>query len=76
LRPARRGRARLAARLIAARDAGGVVIDGDQQPTVQSLADTVANLTAGFRDLVWALDEGATITVDAAWAEGADGGEG
>ena len=51
-------------------------IDGDERATVRSLADAVTTLTVGLRDLVGALDEGATITVDAAWAEAADGGEG
>jgi hypothetical protein len=68
--------ARLAARLTAARDAFGLVIDGDERPTVQSLADAVMTLMAGFRDLVGALGEGATITVDATWAEAVDGVKG
>jgi hypothetical protein len=45
-------------------------------PTVQSLADSVTTLTAGFSDLVEALDEGAAIVVDAAWAEGSGDYEG
>ena len=65
--------ARLAARLTAARGAVLLVIDSDERPTVRSLADAVTTLTAGFRDLVGALDEGATIAVDPAWAEGPDG---
>lgn len=68
--------ARLAARLTAARDAVAFVLEDDQRPTVQSLAEAVTTLTAGFRHLVGALDEGATITVDASWAEAAGGGEG
>ncbi len=67
---------RLAARLIVARDAAGLVVDGDEPPSVQSLADAVMTLTVGFGDLVGALGEGATITVDAMWAETADGAEG
>ncbi|MEX0985014.1 MAG: hypothetical protein WD096_08190 [Actinomycetota bacterium] len=68
--------ARLAARLIAARDAARVVVDGDRHPTVPSLADAASTLTAGFGDLVTALDEAAVIVVDAEWAEAADDGEG
>lgn len=68
--------ARLSARLLAARDAAGVVVNGDELPTVQSLADAVTTLTAGFSDLVQALDEGAAIVVDAAWAEASGGDEG
>jgi hypothetical protein len=68
--------ARLAARLIAARDVAGLVVHGDQGSTGRSLAEAVTTLTTGFTDLVGALDEGATITVDAAWAEATDRGEG
>lgn len=60
---------RLATRLTAAHDAGRLVVDGDEPRTVLSLADAVMTLTAGFTDLVAALGEGATITVDAAWAK-------
>ncbi len=60
------GGARLAARLTAAHGAGRLVIDSDERPTVRSLADAVTTLTAAFRDLVAALAEGSTITVDAA----------
>ena len=67
---------RLAARLTAAQGASRLVIVGDERRTVRSLADAVTTLTAGFRDLVGALGEGATITVDAAWAEVPDGDEG
>jgi hypothetical protein len=65
--------ARLAARLTAALGAVRLVIDSDERPTVGSLADAVTTLTAGFRDLVGVLDEGATITVDPTWAEAPDG---
>jgi hypothetical protein len=65
----------LAARLTAARDAGRLVIGGDERPTVQSLADAVMALTSGFSDLVGALAEGAMITVDAAWAEASGGAD-
>jgi hypothetical protein len=64
---------RLAASLIAARDAAGTAAHGDRPLTVPSLADAVSTLTAGFRDLVAALDGASTIVVDAAWAEAADG---
>lgn len=64
------GGMRLAARLIAARDAAGRMVDGDPQPTVQSLASAASALTAAFGDLVVALDEAAAIVVDPAWAEG------
>ena len=65
--------ARLAAQLTAAHGAVRLVIDSDEPATVGSRADAVTTLTAGFRDLVGALDEGATITVDPAWAEAPDG---
>jgi len=68
--------ARLAARLIGADGAARLVIDSDERPTVASLADAVTTLTTGFSDLVGALGEGASITVDAVWAEASDGDEG
>lgn len=68
--------ARLAARLTAAHGAVRLVIDSDEPATVGSLAAAVTTLTAGFRDLVGALGEGATITVDPAWAEACDAAEG
>ena len=43
--------ARLAARLTAAGAAARLVIDSDERPSVRSLADAVATMTAGFRDL-------------------------
>jgi CBS domain-containing protein len=52
------------------------VVNGDELPTVQSLADAVTTLTAGFGGLVEALDEGAAIVVDTAWAEASGGDEG
>ena len=70
------GGARLDARLTAAHGAGRLVIDSDERPTVRSLAEAVTTLTAGFRDLVAALAEGFTITVDATWAEVPDDDEG
>ncbi len=71
-----RTKTRLSARLLAARDAAGVVVDGDELLTVQSLADAVTTLTTAFSDLVEALVEGAAIVVDAAWAEASGGGGG
>jgi hypothetical protein len=68
--------ARLAARLTAAHGTARLVIDSDERPTVRSLAHAVALLTDGFRDLVGALSEAATIAVDLAWAEASDGYEG
>ena len=68
--------ARLSARLLTARDAAGVVGNTDELVGIQSLADAVTTLTTAFGDLVEALDEGATIAVDAAWAEAAGGDEG
>ena len=44
-------------------------MNGDELRTVQSLADAVMTLTTAFSDLVEALDEGAALAVDAAWAE-------
>jgi len=54
------------ARLTASRDAGRTVVDGAERRSVEALAKVVVMLTAGFADLVGALDEGATISVDAA----------
>lgn len=68
--------ARLAAQLTAAHGAARLVIDGDERRTIRSLADAATTLTAGFRDLIGVLGEGAAITVDAAWAEALDTDEG
>lgn len=69
------GGVRLAAQLTAAHRAGRLVIDSDESPTVLSLADAMMTLTSGLSDLVGAFGEGATITVDAAWAEASGGAE-
>jgi len=65
-----------AARLIRAREAGRQVVDGGKRRTIPSLGKAVTTLTAGFEDLIGALGEGATVNVDAGWAEGPDRAEG